>query len=185
MHDGAQWLVRIVAVALLAFAILRRGTSQLRPWLDRIVCLAVTTGSVGWIKQATIKAGPGDLQRYGGGSAYVELGDAAVRASGVRPDHCFPGAHSSSAFAFFGLYFLALRYRRAAARRVLALVLLTGLSFAATQWLRGAHFVSHDLWSAAIGWLVAVLALPLLGNRTESDQRSGRYIEPEESSRVV
>src|SRR3546814_2772230 len=76
MHDGAQWLVRIVAVALLAFAILRRGTSQLRPLLYLIVCLAVTTGSVGWIKHATIKSCPWALQRYGGGSAYVELGDA-------------------------------------------------------------------------------------------------------------
>src|SRR3546814_126 len=103
--------------ALRAFEILRLGQSQVRPLLYLIVCRAVTTGSVGWIKHATIKSCPWDLQRYGGVSAYVELGDAAVRASGVRPDHCFPGAHSSSAFAFFGLYFLALRYRRAAARR--------------------------------------------------------------------
>src|SRR3546814_13612564 len=106
---------------------MRGGNWKLRSLLYVVVCLAVTTGSVWWIKHATSKSCPWDLQRYGGVSAYVELGDAAVRASGVRPDHCFPGAHSSSAFTFFGLYFLALRYRRAAARRVLALVLLTGL----------------------------------------------------------
>src|SRR3546814_14220835 len=105
MHDGAQWLVRIVAVALLAFAILRRGTSQLPPLLYLIVCLAVTTGSVGWIKHATIKSCPWDLQRYGGVSAYVALGAAAVRATGVGPDPCFPGALSTSALPFFGRYF--------------------------------------------------------------------------------
>jgi membrane-associated PAP2 superfamily phosphatase len=32
----------------------------------------------------------------------------------------------------------------------------TGMVFGLSQQLRGAHFLSHDLWTAALCWLVAV-----------------------------
>lgn len=184
LHDGAQWLVRVAAAGLIVAAVVRRRSPQLRPLLYLLTCLALTTSAVGMIKHETRKACPWELTRYGGEHPYVPLGDAAVLDQ--RETHCFPGAHSSSAFAFFGLYFLAMIYRPSSARRVLFAVLTVGFAFAGTQWLRGAHFVSHDLWSAAIAWLVAVLALPILGPRLRrgADERSGRRVEREESPRV-
>lgn len=32
---------------------------------------------------------------------------------------------------------------------------MLGLTFGITQQLRGAHFLSHDLWSAALCWAIA------------------------------
>jgi membrane-associated PAP2 superfamily phosphatase len=170
LHDGLQWGVRLVAIALVAFLVFRHRSTWFRPALYVLICLGAATGSVGLLKQTTHKDCPWSLERYGGDRPYVEFG--VVPPAGDKPGHCFPGGHSSGAFAFFSLYFLAARRGSPRARRVLAGVLLTGLLFAATQWIRGAHFVSHDLWSAAISWLVAALALPILGASPPSAQHA-------------
>ncbi|MCY1448479.1 hypothetical protein D9M71_651480 [compost metagenome] len=39
----------------------------------------------------------------------------------------------------------------------LAAALAVGAAFGIAQQLRGAHFLSHDLWSLAISWAVAAL----------------------------
>ncbi|MGH8447380.1 MAG: phosphatase PAP2 family protein, partial [Solimonas sp.] len=143
--------------------------------------LGLATGSVGLLKHTTNKDCPWSLERYGGDQPYVLLGEAPPEDK--KPGHCFPGGHSSGAFGFFGLYFLMVRRRPAWARRTLAGVLFLGFVFAATQWVRGAHFVSHDLWSAAIGWLAAALALPILGPQVRAS-RSARLRQSEESAGV-
>ena len=43
------------------------------------------------------------------------------------------------------------------ARAGLALAVTVGTLFAYAQWSRGAHFFSHDLWSAAICWGATLL----------------------------
>jgi membrane-associated PAP2 superfamily phosphatase len=186
LHDGLQWTVRIIALGLLMLVVFRRRTPLFRPALYLLVCLGAATGTVGLLKQTTHKDCPWDLQRYGGDRPYAEIGE--LPAADTLPPrktegHCFPGGHSSAAFGFFSLYFLAVRRRPAWARRTLAAVMMAGLVFAATQWVRGAHFVSHDLWSAAIGWLAAALALPILGPQTRAS-RSARLRQSEESAGV-
>ena len=42
------------------------------------------------------------------------------------------------------------------ARWSLAAALLTGACFGLAQQARGAHFLSHDLWSALLTWLTAL-----------------------------
>ncbi len=46
-----------------------------------------------------------------------------------------------------------------AARAWLAAALLAGLAFGGTQYLRGAHYPSHTLWTAWLCWLISWLAL--------------------------
>jgi membrane-associated PAP2 superfamily phosphatase len=84
-----------------------------------------------------------------------------VHLFGDRPDdlpraQCFPGGHSSSGFALLALYF-ALRDRRPrAARWFLGGALAVGTLFAFGQEARGAHFLSHDLWSLGIAWFTCL-----------------------------
>ncbi|NGZ25891.1 MAG: phosphatase PAP2 family protein [Magnetococcales bacterium] len=119
-----------------------------------LLVIGLTTGLVALGKSLTNIHCPRELSHYGGIHAYIHLLDK-------RPDapagHCFPGGHSSGGFAFFFLYFLvqakSIRVRLAA----LAFPLLLGGTFAFGQWVRGAHFFSHDLWSAFIAWWVALL----------------------------
>ncbi|MFD2454195.1 hypothetical protein [Ideonella paludis] len=45
------------------------------------------------------------------------------------------------------------------ARGLLLLAIGVGLAFSAVRVVQGAHFVSHNLWSAAIDWAVAAWIL--------------------------
>ena len=67
---------------------------------------------------------------------------------------CFPAAHASSGYAFMALYFLGYERSRKLARFGLAAGLLLGLIFGVAQQSRGAHFISHDLWSALFAWMI-------------------------------
>lgn len=158
LHDAGDWVVRGLAVALL-LALLRARPLPRRTALYLLASLALTVGVAGLLKQTSAPVCPWDLGRYGGAVALP--GGLAGRAG-----HCFPGGHSAGAF---GLLAFAFVWRR---RALLIAVLAAGFAFAALQWLRGAHFVSHDLCSAAIGWAAAALLQPLRGSG-EVEARAG------------
>jgi membrane-associated PAP2 superfamily phosphatase len=77
---------------------------------------------------------------------------------------CFPAGHSSAGFAWVSLYFFALLARPAWRWRGLAVGLVAGGVFGLAQQLRGAHFLSHDLWTLATCWALS-LGLYLLVQR--------------------
>jgi membrane-associated PAP2 superfamily phosphatase len=54
------------------------------------------------------------------------------------------------------LYFVAYERNRKLAIVGLAVGLLLGLVFGIAQQARGAHFVSHDLWSAFLAWILSL-----------------------------
>lgn len=163
VHAGGRNLVRAIA----AGALLVLGASWLwrraRPWRRGaayvFVSIALATGIVGTLKHTTNVDCPWDLEEYGGTRPHV--GIFADRPNELPRARCFPGAHSSSGFALMCFYFLLRDRRPRAARAALAGGAATGVLFAIAQEARGAHFVSHDLTSAAIVWFV-LLALYLL-----------------------
>ena len=87
----------------------------------------------------------------------VDLAVAFATLSDELPrGHCFPAAHASSGYALVAFYF-ALRERHAAwARCALLIGLATGLLFGIAQQARGAHFLSHDVWSAFLVWMTTL-----------------------------
>jgi membrane-associated PAP2 superfamily phosphatase len=159
LHDGGAWLIRIYALGLLLLAVLRSGPVR-RAAIYLLTALALTTGSVALIKHAVDKDCPWSLDRYGGQQPTLLLVYGSV--SGKKPGHCFPGGHSSGGFSLMALYFVARRWRPRAANKVLAVTVAVGLGFALTQWARGAHFVSHDLTTAAIAWSYVAWLAPML-----------------------
>ena len=119
------------------------------------LCILLTTVLVGLGKKITNVDCPWDLQRYGGSYPYVHI-------FSDRPDElprggCFPGGHSSGGFSLLALYFLLRRYRKDLRWFGLSTGAAVGLLFSLGQAVRGAHFLSHDLWSAAIAWTIALL----------------------------
>ena len=109
------------------------------------------------LKQASSSHCPWDLARYGGSAPYVRLLDALP--AGVGPGHCLPAGHDSSVLWLlaFAVFFLPSRPRMAS----LVFVLMLALSCAAgwLQQLRGAHFLSHTLWSV---WIACALLFALV-----------------------
>jgi membrane-associated PAP2 superfamily phosphatase len=79
----------------------------------------------------------------------------------LQPDggsgRCFPAGHASAGFAFFGGYFAFRDDAPGIARLWLGAALLAGLLLGIAQQMRGAHFMSHTLWSGWICWSVAWL----------------------------
>jgi len=154
LHTGGGWLVRAIgALALVTWALSFR-VEHLRDWRRAagfvVLAMALSTGIVGVLKAVTNVDCPWDLIGFGGHNPYVAL--FADRPDALPHAKCFPGAHASSGFALVCFYFV-LRDRSARlARWALASAILVGVAFSIGQEARGAHFLSHDLTSAAIVW---------------------------------
>ncbi len=107
---------------------------------------------------------PWSIERYGGHALYVRLLDALP--AGFEPGACWPAGHASSALWLAGLCVWWLPQRPRAAAAVFAAGLAAGFALGWVQQLRGAHFLSHTLWSmwiaAGLVWVV-LLGLMLAG----------------------
>lgn len=160
LHDFAARLMKILAgLMLLALALVswRPGWQRWRrPLAYACLSMGLGSGLVALGKQVSNVDCPWHIDRYGGHRPYVHVFSPAP--PGKPRGVCFPGGHSSGGFSLFFLYFLLLRVnrRRALAGLAVALGLGLGLLFAVNQWLRGAHFLSHDVWTAFICWIVAL-----------------------------
>ena len=79
---------------------------------------------------------------------------------------CFPAGHASAGFAFVSGYFAFRDTRASLARGWLAASFAAGLLLGLAQQARGAHFMSHTLWSAWVCWCTA-WSVDLLARRLE------------------
>jgi len=168
LHDRGQNLVWLFAGALaVAFAGSFRNPA-LAPWRRPIlyagVCLAVAPLLVAILKLVSGRHCPWEIARYGGRVPWTRLFEAAPP---VPPDaprgRCWPASHASSGMALCALYFVG-RVRGSRRLWLWALpAIVLGAAFALCQQARGAHFLSHNLWSAVLCWVVALAAYRLMG----------------------
>jgi len=157
LHKGAQQMVVYFTVVLPLFMVLSLFIKRLRPHVKGagylFLCILFATGIVALIKASTHIYTPWDLTLFGGDRPYIRLFDTVP--SDLPVGHAFPGGHSSGGFAFVCLFFLLSVYRPRYRYHGLVFGLALGAVFAITQELRGAHFLSHDLFSLVICWYVA------------------------------
>ncbi|MEP7313126.1 MAG: phosphatase PAP2 family protein [Pseudomonadota bacterium] len=163
LHGYGKDFIWLVVLLCCAALLLSLRQAALLPWrrplLFTIIAIGITTALIGGLKQVTQVSCPWDLQGFGGSLRYVSVFGARTAQGSVGA--CFPGAHAGSGFALFALYFASRDRNAKVARMGLWLALVTGTAFAIGQEARGAHFLSHDLWSAMIAWL-SCLGLYLL-----------------------
>ncbi|WP_209816919.1 phosphatase PAP2 family protein [Acidovorax delafieldii] len=166
LHEGARrlgWLL----VLLLALSVwwprgfLRKldASERLQMAVSALLSLAV----VSITKNLSATSCPWDLAQFGGVARHVSHWALGVLDGGSG--RCFPAGHASAGFAFLGGYF-ALRHKApTAARWWLAGALLAGFVLGAAQQVRGAHFMSHTLWTGWLcwttGWLCDLAATAL------------------------
>lgn len=158
LHTGGRWAIRgVVAIALLLW---------IATWVDRelrglrrpagyfVISVVLSVGVVGLLKTLTNVDCPWDLTEFGGNYPFVHL--FSDRPDALRYGRCFPAAHASSGYALAALYFVFRERSRLLARLGLALGVLTGVVFGIAQQSRGAHFLSHDIWSAFVVWVISL-----------------------------
>lgn len=162
-HEGPRLLSWLCVVGLLAAirwptGLLRRLARGERMQLALTVLASVIAVSL--VKRSSHSSCPWDLREFGGTAVYVSHWAWGVHDGG--PGGCFPAGHASAAFAYVGGWFVLRRHMPRAAAYWLATALVLGLLLGLAQQWRGAHYMSHTLWSAwlcwSVGWVGDLLA---------------------------
>ncbi|MET3392675.1 membrane-associated PAP2 superfamily phosphatase [Variovorax sp. 1140] len=158
MHEGARNLSWALVVLLFVairwpFGVLRRLDIASRVQLALTVLGSVI--AVSMIKHASHTSCPWDLQEFGGVARYVSHWSWGVSDGG--PGGCFPAGHASAAFAYLGGYFVLRRASARAATIWLWTAMAAGLVLGVAQQLRGAHYMSHTLWTGWVCWTVGLV----------------------------
>lgn len=156
LHDDVRLWPWVLELYLLVGMFVPLGSLKRLP-MARRVQLALTTLAalltVSTIKLYSHTSCPWDLQEFGGVATHVSHWALGLRDGGTGG--CFPAGHASAGFAFVGGFFAFRHVLPGTARRWLAGAMLVGLVFGMAQQVRGAHYMSHTLWTAWLCWTVA------------------------------
>ena len=157
IHEQGRSLIGVILLSLLTCIVLSYRIERLRAVRQGLYYLLVSAlisvAIVNLLKAITGVDCPWDLSRYGGTQSYVPLLTALPE--GQRAGACFPAGHASGAYCWIGIFFVAGLYRPRWRYHALAAVLSLGFIFGTAQQLRGAHFLSHDIWTLYICWMSA------------------------------
>lgn len=159
IHQGGRQLVGAVIlawIALIAASYCRPDWKTYRWGLWYVLVAAVVAGvMINVLKAVTWMDCPWDLEQFGGDKTFYGL--LAFNRNDQLPGNCFPAGHASAAYAWFGLFFFVRHYFPAKQWLALGLVIAAGLVFGVAQQLRGAHLLSHDIWTAWLCWVSATV----------------------------
>jgi len=148
-HEGGRNLTALMLVLLLIniwrpvwFA--RQLTRRDRVWWfgASVTCLLIAPS----LKQLSLTSCPWSLAEFGGTAQYLSHWAIGQRDGG--PGGCFPSGHAAGAFCFVAGWYILRSSAPKAARWWLGITLLAGVVFGWSQMMRGAHYVSHFLWTA-------------------------------------
>ncbi|MCF8719746.1 phosphatase PAP2 family protein [Nitrospina gracilis] len=175
MHRWVKYVIVavgvVVGVCLLLSLKLPQFRRHWRVFLFLGLCLGLGPAAVAGLKAATNMHCPYDLQMYGGTFPYVRLFEWAPE--GMRRGRCWPAGHASGGFALMGFYFIWWRSRPRWAHAALAFGLVYGFAMGIGRMVQGAHFLSHNFWSALVCWLVALLCYRILLQSRDFPQARG------------
>ena len=166
LHEGGRWLAWAALLGLVVGIWRPLPAFAGLPQRERIGWVVLTLAAVLLVpalKRVSLTSCPWDLAEFGGVARYASHWALGVIDGGGG--RCFPGGHASAGFAFVGGYFALRRKQPVAARWWLAGAVLMGLVLGGSQQVRGAHFMSHTLWTGWLcwttGWLVDLAAVAL------------------------
>ena len=154
VHKGTRSLMALVAIAVWVVWWRFRHRVDARRWLwlalsSVLVPLLIASG-----KRFTAMHCPWDVDRFGGYAPYFDVFSAAP--AGIAAGHCFPAAFVTSVswLMALGLFWYPRRPRLGWALAIASFALTLALGW--VQQIRGAHFLSHTLWSIWASWAVIV-----------------------------
>lgn len=128
------------------------GTLTRRERVQLALTVLTSVLAVSLLKTGSRTSCPWDLNEFGGTARYVSHWAWGLRDGG--PGRCFPAGHASAALAYMGGWFVLRRSMPRAAAIWLGVSMLLGLTLGLAQQWRGAHYMSHTLWTAWVCWAV-------------------------------
>lgn len=180
LHDRVKQgviVLGVLALAVFAASFLVKGLYSWRRELGCLVlALGVSTAFVTPLKKLTQVQCPWSLTQFGGSETYSKL--LEPRPATDKPGLCWPGGHATTGFCLFALFF-ALRDRKPRLARVaFALALIAGTVLSVGRMMQGAHFLSHNVWTAVFCWLIGLGAYCLVLYRRRAADRAAAEPNP-------
>jgi membrane-associated PAP2 superfamily phosphatase len=161
VHNWLKYLIMAPALLLMAFVLVDtlRPFSAISAFIRvrlRVVALSalLIPSVISLMKCFSAMECPWDLERYGGHSPYLRLLD--IIPSGWQAGHCFPAGYASAGLWLAAIAVFWLPAQPAKAMRVFLAGLGVGIFLGLVQQVRGAHFMTHTLWSV---WITSAILL--------------------------
>lgn len=172
MHERLKWVMVVIALTCLGLSIVGAYFSPLKRHRKSLlwvfVGMVISTSAVAILKHYNQHACPWDLTLYGGHLPLLALFESLP--AGVEAGQCFPAGHPSGGFALMAFYFAFMVTKPRFAQAMLAVGLMMGLIMGGVQIIRGAHFLSHVLWSGWVVWMTLMIMRCLWSaNQHQSD----------------
>ena len=140
-----------------------------------VLAMALSTSFVNPLKTLTRMHCPWSLSEFGGVEQFSEL--LGPRAPAVeKGGRCWPGGHAAAGFTLFAFFFVWRDRQPRRARAALVSALLLGGVFSLSRMIQGAHFLSHNLWTALFCWLICLGCYHLLLYRRPALSRTAPAI---------
>ncbi len=170
-HRGGRTLSQLLGIGVIGAFAWSLIAVDWRPHRRALGYLALAllggTVVVSALKASLAVSCPWDFQRYGGKLVYAGVMEQLLQRSGKG---CFPAGHASAGYVWVAIYFFGLHYQARWRRLALGAALLAGLTFGLAQQFRGAHFLSHDVWTLAVCWFVSAGLYQLMLNRAPATE---------------
>jgi membrane-associated PAP2 superfamily phosphatase len=152
-----DWAVMLLLLASIwkPLPVFRLASRRERIWWFATTSLCLI--AIPLIRRQSATSCPWSLAEFGGEAArYVSHWSFGQFDGGSG--RCFPSGHASTGFAFVAGAFALLRASPKAARAWLIGALIVGMAVATSQTVRGAHFLSHSLWTGWICWAITAVS---------------------------
>ena len=172
LHHSVRAINEILVLGLLGYwawrhvAIRERSKNQ-RALGVLLLSLMMSFASVAVLKRLLPMECPWDLLQFGGSSEFWGLFD--TRPETMSPNQCFPAGHASIGFAWLALYYYWRELKPELATRGIVIGLTLGFLLGFVQQLRGAHFISHDIATAAVCWTASTVLYGLFQHARASE----------------
>jgi membrane-associated PAP2 superfamily phosphatase len=164
MHVYVKDIIMMIALGCIGFVIIDalRAFKFVDRWLRirlRFVAVAamIVPAFISGLKQMSTLHCPWDVQRYGGSTPYFRLFD--VIPPNMEAGQCFPAGHASTGLWLAAFCVFWLPHRPRMALFIFLAGLGVGFVLGWVQQMRGAHFLTHTLWSM---WIASVMIFIML-----------------------
>ncbi len=159
LHDRIKQVLIVLAVltaiAFVASLLFRKYHPWRRTLGYLVLAITLSTSIVSPLKIATGMHCPWSLTEFGGTETYTPL--LSKRTPTQNPGRCWPGGHASAGFSLLAVYFALRDRHRCVARIALGTALTLGTIFSVARTMQGAHFLSHNVWTLLIDWIICLL----------------------------
>ncbi|MDH0300726.1 phosphatase PAP2 family protein [Pseudomonas sp. GD04091] len=158
LHDRVKQGVILLGLLSIAAFASSFFWKRLFGWRRELGCLVLalglSTAFVTPLKQLTQVQCPWSLTQFGGKETYSKL--LEPRPATDKPGLCWPGGHAATGFCLFALFFVLRDRKPRLARAALAVAFVAGSILSIGRMMQGAHFLSHNVWTAVFCWLIGL-----------------------------